>query len=131
VLEDTFGLSKWRTSYQNLTINSIVYSTYINIHVSYTSQKGLLSSLITPGNWVNWMFWCGNHLYSKQTQNIRHKQGDTSGNFIIFGGDNIGHCEKNKAHMNDGLILYAYRDTAVWINKYRHIVIYNTDREIV
>jgi hypothetical protein len=43
-----------------------------------------------PGNWMNWMLWCGSYLYSKQIKNIQHIQGDSSGNFYILGGESTG-----------------------------------------
>ena len=64
-----------------------------------------------PGNWMNWMFWCGSHLYSKQIQNIQHIQDDSSGNFNILGGDSIGHCEKNKS-------TYEQVSNSVWLPRY-------------
>jgi hypothetical protein len=42
---------------------------------------------------------------------LLHVQGDLGGNFIIFGGDGTGHCEKED-YMNMCLNLNGYRDGA-------------------
>jgi len=48
-------------------------------------------------------------------------QGDSIGGFSILEGDSIGHCEK-KVHVNMDAILNGYRDSSVWIYKYKSIV---------
>ena len=57
-------------------------------------------------------------------------QDDSGEKVKILGGDSTGHCDKKSSHEHC-LIPNSYRDTAVWIYKYKNSMNDNKEREIM